>query len=304
MGGWNHPVLGNDQWNESIVLYDLDCIDSLGSLEQGEIQRWSTDHISGMTYREDTVFGDVFLTVGRTASLVTFPEGKVLWSTDSPGRNSHAAELLPGGNLIVANSSGDDFRLFFTSALLTSDRDSAATYVSYPFFHTHGVLWDPVYQCLWVLGAGELAAYRAVGEGVSQRLEPIPGKRWSISEYGNGGHDLNPDPTDSRYLFCTPLHGVLRFDKQTGTFSRPYPAQAAIATRHCKSFSCFPDGTFVYTSPALRDDPKWNDWWKQNWCTDRIVWLRVSPDGTFEEREIFSDQGAFYKCKVFYGQYL
>ncbi len=298
-------VVGNDQLQERMVIYDLSRIPEGGMLEQGEVQSFPSGHAAGMKYRENTVFGDVFLTAGSISSMISYPSGEVLWSTDQPGSNTHSVELLPGGNIVLANSTGNDIRLFHTSALLQGDRETAATFDVYPFGCTHGVLYDPVYECLWVIGEWDLAAYRIVGEGVSQTLEPIEGKKWSLAEYGNSGHDLSPDLTDSRYLFCTPARGVLRFDKETGTFDRSFSDGTSLQSYSFKSFTQTSDGTFVFTAPPCEGRRKlYEGWWKAPWCTDFIGTVRRLPDGGFEEKRYFADHSAYYKSRAFCGRYL
>ncbi len=294
-------VLGNDQRSERMVLYDLNRIPEDGTLEAGEIWSFPSGHAAGMKYRENTPFGDVLVTSGSISYMVSYSSGEILWSTDQPGNNTHSVEILPSGNLVLANSTGNDIRLFYTSALLQGDKETAATYVSYPFGCTHGVLYDPVYECLWVIGEWDLAAYRIVGEGTAQTIEPIEGKKWSLQEFGNAGHDLAPDLTDSRYLFCTPREGVLRFDKETGTFRRLFPDEILPPF---KSFTQAPDGTFVVTVPNHGKGRVWENWRKAGWCTDRICILQKSSDGTAVFREYPADEAAFYKSRAFYGRYL
>jgi len=298
-------VLGNDQMTGRMIVYDLNKIPENGALEDGEIWSFPSGHAAGVKLRENTVFGDVLLIGGSVGYMVSYPSGEVLWSTNDPGNNTHSVEILPGGNLLLANSTGNDIRLFFTSALLTGDKEKAATYVSYPFRCTHGLLYDPVYECLWVIGEWELAAYRIVGEGVDQRIEPMEGKTYSLEPFGNAGHDLSPDLFDSRYLYCTPARGALRFDKETGTFDQSFSEGTRLQTYSYRSFTQMPDGSFVYTSssPEGRRN-QFEGWWKGSWCTDYIGVVRPQPDGSRKEFRYYSDKLAFYKARAFCGRYL
>ncbi|MBP3300614.1 MAG: hypothetical protein J6M34_03830 [Clostridia bacterium] len=294
-------ILGNDQWNEQAVLYDLDLLQNGDPLEKGEIWSFPCGHFAGLKHRENTPFGDVILTGGTISYMVAYPSNEVLWSTDQSGNNTHSVEILPSGNIVLANSHGNDVRLFRTSALLAGDTETAKTYTSYPFFCTHGVLWDPVYECLWVLGDHHLAAWRVVGEGVDECLEPMEGKFYSLAEVGNGGHDLIPDLTDSRYLLCSPNAGVLRFNKETGVFEDHFLQEKG----HYKAFSPAEDGSFVFANSdksfRRRD---LTGWYKQAWCVDHAGILRFSSDGTPEETRIYAEKAAFYKVRSFYGKYL
>lgn len=296
-------ILANDQFRSEITVFDLARVGDSGVLEEGKILSFPTRLVSGMQFRSRTVFGDVLLVCGQGVQILSYPSGRVIFDLASCGRNTHAVELLPGGNLVVANSTGCDFRLYNTSSLL-HEGVGCEEYRSYPCLRPHGVLWDPVYERLWVLGAESLAAYRTVGEGTDQYLEPIEGSERSLAEFENGGHDLSPHCSDSRYLYCTPRSGALAFDKETGLFSRPYPLQAGISACHCKAFSQFSDGSFLYVSPSLRDNPAFQGWKNAAWCTDRVLRLWVNSDGSVTEREYRSLSGAFYKVRVLNGAYL
>ena len=295
-------ILGNDQWNGQVSVYDLGLLRDGDSLEKGEIWSFPCGHYAGLKYRENTPFGDVILTGGTMSYMVSYPSKEVLWSTDQSGNNTHSVEILPSGNIVLANSTGNDLRLFRTSALLAKDRETARTYTSYPFFCTHGVLWDPVYQCLWVYGDNDLAAWRVVGEGVDERLEPIEGKIYSLAAFGNAGHDLVPDPADPRYLYCTPRNGVLRFNKETGTFESHLLREMG----HFKAFFPAEDGSYFLF--ANNDKSKHrrdlSSWWKGDWCVDHVGILRFSEDGTVLETRIYAEKAAFYKVRSFYGRYL
>ena len=294
-------ILGNDQWGEQAAVYDLDLLQEGDPLEKGEIWTFPCGHFAGLKYRESTPFGNVILTGGTVSYMVAYPSKEVLWSTDQSGNNTHSVEILPSGNIVLANSSGNDIRLFRTSALLTGDTETAKTFVSYPFFCTHGVLWDPVYQCLWVYGDHDLAAWRVVGEGVDERLEPIEGKQYSLLEFGNSGHDIWPDLTDSRYLYCTPRAGVLRFNKETGEFEECFLQEKG----HYKAFSQNADQSFFFANSDKHYRQRdLTGWWKEDWCVDHVGILRFSEDGTAEETRIYAEQAAFYKVRAFYGKYL
>ncbi len=305
MGNKSFLVIGNDQMAEHMTVYDLGKIPEDGSLEDGAVWSFPSGHSAGVKYRENTVFGDVMLFGGSRSYMVSYPSGEILWFTDCSGNNTHSVEILPGGNLVFANSTGNDLRLFRTSALLTGDKETAATYTSYPFGCTHGVLYDPVYECLWVIGEWDLAAYRIVGQGTEQTMEPIEGKSYSLKPFGNAGHDLSPDLLDSRYLYCTPASGVLRFDKETGAFDTSFADGTPLQSYSFKSFTQFPDGTYVYTAPYCNGRRRMlEDWWKGSWCTDFIGVLRHLPDGSRQETRYFADVAAFYKCRALCGRYL
>lgn len=297
-------VVGIDQLTEEMEIFDLSLLKDGEDLQTAKVLSFRAGHAAGVKYRKDTVFGDVLITAGTVSYLYSYPSGEVLWSTDKSGNNSHSVEILPSGNILIANSTGNDVRLFYTSALLTGDAETEQTFVSYPYGCTHGLLYDPVYECLWVYGEWGLEAWRVVGDGLDQRLEPIEGKKWSIQDYNNSGHDVAPDRTDSRYLFCTPNSGVLRFDKETGTFDRTFSNEAGLTENHLRCFAQTPDGICFYTESNLGKGRSWEGWWKASWLTDRITMVRPLPEGGYEKVEYPSDRAAFYKCRDLTGTYL
>lgn len=293
-------LLGNDQFSERVVVYDLQLLQKDDPLEKGEIWSVASGHVSTVKYRENTVFGDVVLTGGYDSRIFSYPSGEMIWSTKQSGNNTHAVEILPSGNLVFVNSTGNDLRLFRTSALLTGDKQTAATFESYPFYGTHGVLWDPVFECLWVLGDCDFAAYRVVGQGADERLETIEGKSLSLVPYGDGGHDLMPDLTDSRYLYCSVRDGILRVDKQTLAVEHLLQG-----TGHYKAFAQMEDGSFCFIHPdkAFRRRDL-SGWWKQSWCADNVGLLHFAQDGTPVVERIYAQTAAFYKIRPLYGKYL
>lgn len=300
-------LLGNDQMSETVILYDLDALLNLPDgdvLDQAAVRAFPSGHVADVRRRENTVFGDVLLIGGDTTSLYSFEGGTLLWSTSNAGNNTHAAEILPSGNIVTVNSTGNDIRLFRTSALLRGDVETAATYVSYPFYCTHGVLWDPAYDCLWVLGGSELAAYRLVGEGVDQILEEIPERRYALQDFGTSdGHDLAPDLSDPRYLLITVAKYACRFDKEAETTVLSLPDDGLIPSIHLKSLSMDEDGSLIYTFANHGIGRSWQNHWMASWLTDTIHVVLRNADGSATLRKFSSATAGFYKCRSCYGKY-
>ena len=299
--------LGNDQMSETVILYDLDALLKLPDgdvLDQAAVRAFPSGHVADVKRRENTVFGDALLIGGDTTSLYSFEDGTLLWSTPNAGNNTHAAEILPSGNIVTINSTGNDIRLFRTSALLEGDAETAGTFVSYPFFCTHGVLWDPAYDCLWVLGGSELAAYRPVGEGVDQTLEVIPERRYALENFGTSdGHDLAPDLTDPRYLLITVANYACRFDKEAETTVRTLPGDGLIPSIHLKSLSMDEAGNLFYTFANRGIGRSWQNHRMASWLTDTIHVVVRNADGSAVLRKFSSDTAGFYKCRSCYGKY-
>ena len=93
---------------------------------------------AGVKLRRHEVWGDVIITCyGATGSILSYPEGKNLWTTYSAADNPHSVELLPGNIFVVASSSGNALRFFDVSSKDTTK------YKEVRFTDAHGVLWDP-----------------------------------------------------------------------------------------------------------------------------------------------------------------
>jgi len=294
-------VLAIDQIKERAVVYDLDKYETGDTLEDLEVWDVETGHAAGLKYREDTVFGDVVLIGGSKSAIYEYPSKKEIWSTTNPGNNTHSIEILPSGNIVLANSTGNSLRFFYTSALLEGDAAKAQKHTDYELAGAHGVLWDPEYEVLWALGGYELVAYTLSGEGTKEKLTPLSGMGCSLKGLGYG-HDLQPDFTDSRYLYFT-AGNVFRFDKDEVTASR---MDKAFQLNEIKGFSNNPNNQFFSTGELGGKGKFFANSSKESWLTDTILFY------TKEERrgkmvvikeEIVAEKSAFYKVRSFYGKY-
>lgn len=287
-----------DQLTERVTLYDTERMQGT-DLDSGEIWSFPAGHTAGLKYREGSVFGDVILIAGLTCQMVSYPSGEILWKTEKGGKNSHSIELLPSGNLIIANSDGNSLRFFTTAALKSGGEIS---FTDLPLQGAHGVLWDPEYGLLWALGHASLTAYRICGTGREESLAeavsvPLP-TDWP------GGHNLSPDLTDKEALWVSTNRGLLRFQKETQTFSPEFSGAEALPSSFLKSLDNDPKGRFLYCASNFGTDRPWKDWWKASWLSDRITVLTKSGTEGFCKTELISEKGAFYKCRLFFERYL
>ncbi len=291
-------VLAGDQRNNEVILYDLDKLEAGDDLDLAE--EWSynagVSHIAGMKYREDTVFGDVIIIAAGAnngkAQMVSYPEGKLLWSTNKAGNNPHCIEILPSGNIVVASSTGGTLRLFKTSALLNNDTATAATYTEMGLYGAHGVLWDPKYKVLWGLGDDALMAFNVTGEGVNEAL--TRNAKMSLNLPADGGHALAPDLTDDGFLYVSVNSGIYRFAKTAKVFIPTFKGHKVVNRASVKGVILNGNGDFVLAVP--------NGTYK-SWCTDRLTFC-YQDGGEFKEQVYKSAYNrAFYKICAFYGQY-
>ena len=264
-------VLACDQHNRRIVLYDLDLLDRKDGLDKGEI--WSLDagYAADMKYREGTVFGDVVLVAGLKSGIYAYPEKTPLFVTENPGNNPHAVELLPSGNLVVANSDGNSLRLFPASEVLNGK--TSQEYREYTLKGAHGLLWDPQYGVLWALGDDELAAYLPSGSGTEEVLKKVGGMGALLPSKFPGGHDLSADLTDVAGLYLTTNKGALRFNKETGKFDPDFPQSRKIPSGYLKALSNNPNGNLFFVQTTDATGTAWADKNIAGWCSDRIGYV-------------------------------
>lgn len=298
----SNMLMALDQLGERLVIYDLDAYEDGKTLDDLETFDIKVGHAAGLKYREDTVLGNVLLVAGTRTEIYSYPTGKRLWYTKTPGANPHSIEMLPSGNIVVASSSDGILRFFRTSALVDKNKDVAKTYSDYKLEDAHGVLWDPEYELLWALGAYELRAYKVKGEGSRERLEKVDMMSIKLPEGKYWGHDLSPDYTDTRYLYITVGSCVMRFDKEDQSLSEEFPNSDLLNRSEVKGFSNNPSGNFFATGETGGEGCEWKDWEKASWCTNTIYYYRANGE-TLETIKLMTEKSAFYKARAFCGLY-
>lgn len=298
----DNKVLVSDYKNKRIVVYDLDLVGEDGNLDGAEIWVLEGAYSASVKYREDTVFGDVILhSADYNASIVNYETKEEIWSAAGlAGWGVHSIEILPSGNIVTAGATDGILRLF-NSANVVKNGDHLE-YVDYPgLASAHGVLWDPEYDCLWALGANELAAYKVIDNGDgTDSLQKIQGMGAKLPADGQGGHDLAADLMDSRYLWCT-SNRVYRFDKEEGKFLSNYKDNK-LSRNGVKGFGNNLNNNYIFTQ-ANFEDPDWETAETPNWTTDTIVFAYWKSKNFLYLKKCVSPDSAFYKARVFYGKY-
>ncbi|MBQ7376599.1 MAG: WD40 repeat domain-containing protein [Clostridia bacterium] len=298
----SNMLMAHDQLGERLVIYDLDAYEDGKTLDDLETFDIKVGHAAGLKYRENTVLGNVILVAGTRTEIYSYPTGKRLWYTKTPGANPHSIEMLPSGNIVVASSSDGILRFFRTSALVDKNRDVAKTYSDYNLEDAHGVLWDPEYEVLWALGAYDLKAYKVEGEGSREKLVPDPQMSIKLPEGKYWGHDLSPDYTDTRYLYITVGSCVMRFDKEERSLSEEFPNSNLLNRSNVKGFSNNPNGNLFATGETGGEGCEWKDWEKAAWCTNTIYYYRANGEA-LETIKLTTEKSAFYKARAFCGRY-
>ena len=302
--------LAGDQYNQDVLIYNLDKLEPGDDLDDAVV--WShhvgISHIAGLKYREDTVFGDVILVAaGATkgkAQMISYPEGKVLWSTDQAGNNPHCIEILPSGNIVVASSTGGTLRLFKTAALLENDTKTAATYTDTALYSAHGVLYDPKYQVLWGLGNNTLEAYEIGGSGAKEMLVRNDDMIFQLPTVVQGGHAIAADLVDPDGLFVSVNEGAFRFNKETMTFEKTYEGYTKVNRKTVKGLAHNQNGNFCLAVPNGGKGTAWEKMGYGGWCTDTLTFCFYKTKNMFYAQQYTSSKGsAFYKVIAFNGTY-
>jgi len=278
-----------DQKGRRIVVFDLQ---EKEWSDKTLVWEWKSDkesfvNVSDVKLRYSDLYGGQVMIVCASrgyAAIVGYPSGEILWQTEMRG-NLHAVELLPDGNLAIAASTGNLFRIYASSC-------GSQDFTEVPFPDTHGSVWDPQRQVLWVLGESRLSAYTVEGT----RQQPVIKENPELSavippEFGYHGHDLAPVYHHPDLLWVTTVGGVCQYHKSTGLFSRSYSNCAEINRNGTQGIGNTP---FTDTVVTVRTGNVFLPW-----CADTVN--LIYSDG--RTRTIQSGTDAYYKSRVFYDKY-
>ena len=274
-----------NQRESMLEVYDI----SKGTLDASSLV-WSYKlpyyNIAGTKFRHSEIYGDVALAVCGSyyGCMISYPEGKLLWYTNSAANNPHSIELLPNGVIAIASSTGNEVRFFTTASQAPAARISLG--------EAHGVLWDDQNQVLWALGLLTLRAYRVTlnPSGSVTVTEDTALRATAPSE---AGHDLAPVYGDTNALWVTTATHVYQFNKTTKTFSTVYSGSKFLDRANIKGVGNFADGSFVFIYP----DGKFKSW------TSKSIFLIRNQDGKLIKETLTSETGDFYKVRVWDTRY-
>ena len=163
-------------------------------------------------------------------------------------------------------------------------------------------MWDPKNEVLWALGDKELAAYAVSGEGAEETLSKISGMGSFLPATHPGGHDLSADLTDPDYLLLSTNKGPLRYNKEENTFVSSFLHSSQIPTSFLKAISRNEDGSFFFLQTTGGKGTAWENMNISGWCSDQITAIIVKGNKALKYT-YKSETSAFYKYRVFCGQY-
>ena len=239
---------------------------------------WS--NLSDVKIRETAAQGWIALMAasGGKAGIVNIGSEKntelndVAWSA-TPGGNPHAIERVPGNGSVIVASSDGKLTLYAPSSVGSLGSLAKVQTVDYP--GAHGVLWDPTYELLWVVGQNRFSHYAVMGSKRNTRLKYAA--HFSLGS-GNLGHDLQPDYTNHQKMLITSTKGVYELLTDGGSFrTRKISSESRV-----KSYVKHSSGEVV----SIRGDgTQPRDW------ANKTVRFSASPDRTRSGAQ-------FYKARI------
>ncbi|MGY4769031.1 DUF6528 family protein [Kribbella sp. CWNU-51] len=239
---------------------------------------WS--NLSDVKIRETAAQGWIALMAasGGKAGIVNIGSEKntelndVAWSA-TPGGNPHAIERVPGNGSVIVASSDGKLTLYAPSSVGSLGSLAKVQTVDYP--GAHGVLWDPTYELLWVVGKNRFSHYAVMGSKRNTRLKYAA--HFSLGS-GNLGHDLQPDYTNHQKMLITSTKGVYELLTDGGSFrTRKISSESRV-----KSYVKHSSGEVV----SIRGDgTQPRDW------ANKTVRFSASPDRTRSGAQ-------FYKARI------
>jgi hypothetical protein len=230
--------------------------------------------VSGFKVRNFAPYGDVLLvTVGTNVEMVAVDTKEVVWRTSNAPANAHSLDIMPNGIIAVGGTVGHDVHFYNING-----EDPTEILYELPLQDAHGVLWDPEYEVLWVLGRTNLWALN-VTLNADGTVTVVKNETLSVTMPMDHGHDLQPYYGHTDKLLVTG-ETMMIFDKKTKEFTE------VLDQHSTKAFCVLPNGDFIYMFP---------DGLHEQWNT---TYVNILDADTGEITKIESNQGRFYKCRV------
>ncbi len=272
-----HKFLATDIRNHSIVLFDLNKVDgNFKDLTDDKcvVWEWEADSdpncklkpgagIDAAKYRYSEYYKkDVIIACSSNgcAYVIDFNAKTVLWEY-RVGSGPHSVELMPNGDLVIACSGGDtEGQLVYVP--LSAGETKPSDRIDCP--SGHGVSYDPVNECLWVLEYGELFQCMVKNAGTKDaKLVRVSGSGYNFTKENEdkSGHVLSPVyGQPGRYWVAGQYLWI--YDTESGDLTKGYnhaSAYNAKSANWMKGVAYFPDGTMVQTIPGSGGDTAY-DW--------------------------------------------
>ncbi len=249
-----HKFVACDIRNHSIVVFDLNACDGdFQKLTEDSAVVWEWDaeedpncksadkirtSISGVRYRYSGYYKKDVVVACATygwVGIIDYETRSVLWeSTASILNGVHSVEMLPNGDVIAGVAGIPGAVVYFAvSAGINQPVHSIDS------LWCHGVCWDPVNECLWVLEDSEV--YRADIKNMGTENAKIVRMIGSGTKISSMGHAFAPVGGQPGKYWASNSAGLWMFDTETeeltstGELSRP----------SIKGVCSFADGTVI-----------------------------------------------------------
>jgi hypothetical protein len=252
----DHYVGLTDQLNGRIIVCDLEEEDwTDDNAVVWEYKNPKFKNIAGIKFRDSEYYGEkvVLFCYPGGGVILSYETKEILFSTADIGGNPHSVELLPNGVFLVASSTDNRVDVFAPENPISNQ--------SFDFPNAHGVLWDPEYNVLWLVGTDLLAAYTMRGTAEDPSFIPVGGMEYRTPK--SAMHDLAPVYGDPTALFVTCAAGIMKFNKETETFGFSYRGgHLGKEQDYAPGTGNFEDGVFVYTT--IKDGQTVHQIWNTN----------------------------------------
>ena len=289
-----HLIGITDQKNSRIIVCDLAEEDwENDNAVVWEYQDQSCSSAAGIKFRYSEYWEEdvVIYCWHGGAAIVSYETKEVLFRTTNVGGNPHSVELLPDGHFIVASSTDNDVRIF----PLASGEKGYSHKIEYP--NAHGVLWDPKYEVVWMVGKNLLSAFMIGGTEDEPKFIPMTDMVYHTSK--SGMHDLAPCYGDPDALFVTCSAGILKFDKVKEKFSSSYPG-GSTGSRQSYAPGA---GNFGHDDVLVFTTITEETMVMTDYCTNIINIFVPAAKGAGRLIRRKAPNDAYYKCRVWSTDY-
>lgn len=314
-----HKFLATDITNHSIVVFDLNACD-------GDFQKLTDDDISivwewdpeedpkckmspglgidsaklrySPYYERDVI---IACSSNGWAGVIDYEACSLLWEYNM-GKGPHSIEMLPNGDVVIACSSDPGALAYVPLSA------GAKTHVSWiPSLYCHGVSWDPVNECLWVLEDNGVYAATITNMGTMEgKIMRISGVGDKFDNGEAGGHAFSPVYGEPGKYWASSGKYLWQFDSTTEEMSKGYARYNTLTHKNnIKGIASFADGTVVQTVAKLCGKST------QEWSSDglRIITRQMSEGKVPQPREVVTvvqfdvKHREFYKVQPFTKDY-
>jgi len=311
-----HKFFATDIKGHSILLYDLNKTE--GDLDQLKnnsciVWTWTSGSdskckikpgagIDAAKFRYSEYYKkDVVIACSSSggAYVIDYATSSVLWEY-RVGDGPHSIEMMPNGDVVVAASGNGVTAGKLVYIPLSAGKKSPSSTVPSPT--AHGVSYDPVQNCLWVMENTDVACFTVTGTGTANAaLVRDEARTVSLARKDSGGHVISP-VTGTPGLYWVAGTGKLwQFDSKAGTVTNTFPNSGALSLRNIKGISSFADGTAVMTFAGLGGNTT-HDW---SSTALRFLLFKKQSDGSLRAivKDVSFKNREYYKVFPFSKDY-